>query len=105
MVYFKTTLVAVIATASAGGYAAPHVSRDTARLDKPVLQPALPDLSAGFIAKLNSGSLNKIELWNNGTTNEDCKKWMTDLSSVDLKNNVEMYNVAFFDVSLLLRVS
>lgn len=101
MVHLKTIFVALIATASAGDHAAPYLSRDAARLDKPVLQPALPDLSAGFIANLDSGSLNKIELWNNGTTNEDCKKWMTDFGGADLKNDVEMYNVAFFDVSLV----
>jgi hypothetical protein len=107
MVHLKTTLIALFATVGTGtgAHATPYRARDAARLDKPVLEPALPDLSAGLIANLANGSLDKIEPWNHGITNEDCKKWMIDFGGVDLKNDVEMYNVTFSDVNLHLGVN
>jgi hypothetical protein len=102
MMHFRATLVALIGTIRVNVCAAPYLVRDSARLDKPILQPALPDLSAGFIANLDSGSFDKIELWTNGLINEDCTKWMKDMGIVNLKNDVEMYNVTFNDAGATL---
>ncbi|KAF2789224.1 hypothetical protein K505DRAFT_378362 [Melanomma pulvis-pyrius CBS 109.77] len=104
MVHLKTALHALIELVCAGTLAIPAPSiplppllvRDVERLNKSILQPALPDLSPGLIANLN-GSIEKIKRWDNGMINEDCKKWMTSIGAVNLKTDVEMYNITFSD--------
>lgn len=112
MVHLKTTLLSLVALVCAGVLAIPapsipfppHLVRDVERLNKSIIQPALPDLSPGLIANLN-GSIKNIKRWDNGMINEDCKKWMTSIGTVDLRTDVEMYNVTFSDVRQVLYVN
>ncbi|KAF2195647.1 hypothetical protein K469DRAFT_744161 [Zopfia rhizophila CBS 207.26] len=101
MVSVKATLIAVAALAGVVTAAPAPASAEVGKLDKPVIQPPMPELGEYLRRKLPA-SIESIKRWpgrtpNGGILPANCKQWFKTFG-YDPVQDVEVYNVTYSDV-------